>query len=231
MLDEGCGEASEVGVMRLIQVEKAGALGSGPCRHIAEPGDHGQPLGAGMIHDEIGVGPVEAPLLRLRIGPGEIFDDPRSAHLAHHLQRALDLPFLDLVGQPRVHTDLGIRRHHRLLPADRDEWATPRTEHDEEPERAPGHVPPSRSRGRCIRAPFWNAGRMLTNAPDSRARRCPAVGSDYAPGYPGFSLRVHLRSSPSRAGVDANSRTGSAASDRARRAAPRRTDSGRRSVW
>ena len=74
-------------------------------------------LTAGMRNHRIGVLPVVAPWLAFNICPGEILDDPRSAHFAHHLKCAFDFPLFHFVGQPCVDTDLWVDRLDRLLRA------------------------------------------------------------------------------------------------------------------
>ena len=71
-----------------------------------------------MIDHQVRVRPVIDAGLRLVSGPQEVLDDPGCAHLAHHLEGALDLPRLDLVGQPGVHAHLRVDGHDLLL-ADR----------------------------------------------------------------------------------------------------------------
>ena len=59
--------------------------------------------------------PVHTARRCLVVGPRKVLDDPGCAHLAHHLQRALDLPGFYLVGETGVDAHLGVDAVHRLL--------------------------------------------------------------------------------------------------------------------
>ncbi len=72
-----------------------------------------------MIDDLVCMIPVVLALARLQIGPREVLDDPRGAHLTHHFQRTLDLPLFNLIGEASVDPHLGIDRLYRMLRAKR----------------------------------------------------------------------------------------------------------------
>jgi hypothetical protein len=72
-------------------------------------------LAGGVPDDQISMVPREATGLRLQVGPGEVLDRPERAHFAYHLEGALDLPLLDLVGEPRVYTEERVAPLNLLL--------------------------------------------------------------------------------------------------------------------
>ena len=96
-----------------------------PLGNKAQPRNDCEPLAVGMVDYQIVMGPVVATGATFHIGPGKIFDDPGGTQLAYHLQRALDLPRFDLIGQAGMDPNLGINRRDRALRPKLDRGAKP----------------------------------------------------------------------------------------------------------
>ena len=52
--------------------------------------------------------PGDAAIFGVVVGPGEKFDNPGAAHLAHHLQAALNFPRLNFISEAGMDTDDGV---------------------------------------------------------------------------------------------------------------------------
>lgn len=113
-----------------------------------------------MTHYGIRVAPGELAWLEwFDIGPGKEFYDPGCAHFPHHLQAALNLPFLNLVGQTGVDTHNRVGSLHHLRRAG-DDQRSGRSQAGKQQDQQEQYAPTSHEENDTRFSPVHTAGAL-----------------------------------------------------------------------